>query len=957
MLVMTWNSPAYLLSFLLCFTCYPEVAHANDSLYFQKIYTQINENIEQGFYSANFPLLKEISATPAFRQLPCHLKGKIYHRIGVSYYLVNREQQAVELFKDSALFSWQNCPEITAIERANTQYTIGISYQYLNQPLLAQKYLNEALLVFETDSSYHPFDLAEVYQGLGNFYRDNHDSFRATLYYQNALSLYKKFPETEMYQFEVYSNLLLVQAEIHQDSLALHYFHQALELAQTYPAAISKSDLFSIHHNLGAVYEEMGKLSQALPYHYSSLPYADREEDSLFFSLSLELGAALDIRQNDPTSAIEALEEVIAIRTALLTNVESYIYLAEGYAYLCKAHLAKENHPAAESALQQAFKALLWEPLYDSTGTPIIRHTVAKDERIFIRLLKLKSDLFQSQYQTHPSLSHLQQSLGVHYKIDSVINRHLLSRPFTPSRLNFLELMRKHYEYALADALDLHALTKDPSYLDAAYYFSTRTKSIILQYGLNDADALQESPSSPPRERIMALREAAFDLQKLLFEQTGKKDSLLRKYVQAQWELEAAIHQLEEQDASYYQKKYAFISPPTPSEIQQKLPAEVAVVEYFFLQDSLVSFWITQDSFYHIAGPKDSLLRSNISTYTQQCHAPNEALSFSLGYDLYQKLVQPGTLHLPRGIKRLCIIPDGALYMLPFEALMVVPTDESRFLLQDYPLSYGYSSGLLFQGQPPLAGPSYVGFGATYSEGLSAALKQKRRLAPEAYLSPLTLSQREIDMGTQIFTKGQPFLGAEASLEHFYEYAPQAEIIHLALHGLVDYEAPNLSCILFDDHQSPFILSALDLHTHAIQAHLVILSTCQSASGKVYRGEGIQGMSKAFLLSGVQNVLASLWDVSESGSLAIITSFLRDIHQKLPMDLALREAKLHYLQQASPRLQHPYYWANFILIGGPSVHTPTYRIDTSFVVGLLIFLALMAYFLYAKRRKHKRTKI
>ena len=111
------------------------------------------------------------------------------------------------------------------------------------------------------------------------------------------------------------------------------------------------------------------------------------------------------------------------------------------------------------------------------------------------------------------------------------------------------------------------------------------------------------------------------------------------------------------------------------------------------------------------------------------------------------------------------------------------------------------------------------------------------------------------------------------------------------------------------------MLSASDLFTHKINADLVILSACHSANGKIYLGEGVQGMSKAFLLSGAQNILSSLWSASEASSLEIMTSFLENVRDGVPNDLALHQAKLDYLAKSRPSQRHPFYWANFIIIG------------------------------------------
>ena len=306
-----------------------------------------------------------------------------------------------------------------------------------------------------------------------------------------------------------------------------------------------------------------------------------------------------------------------------------------------------------------------------------------------------------------------------------------------------------------------------------------------------------------------------------------------------------------------------------------------------------------------------------------------------------------------RGITRLCVIPDDLLHTIPFETLNSATEEKNRFLMEDYSVAYSYSADLLFREKDRSYDIPCLGVSTQYTAGLSKKSKNRRLLFGQENLSQLVLGREEIDRGAAIFA-GKKLLDQQATLENFYTSASTARIIHLSLHGLVDFDYPLLPSILFYDHHEEFVLSASGLYSQKINAALVVLSACHSADGKIYRGEGVQGMSKAFMLSGAQTILSSLWSASEASSLEIMTAFLQNIQNGKPNDLALHQAKLDYLANARPSQQHPFYWANFIIIGELNTHQtpffPVVGILSAFILvtGLLLLL-LLSKFLFGGR--------
>jgi CHAT domain-containing protein/tetratricopeptide (TPR) repeat protein len=147
----------------------------------------------------------------------------------------------------------------------------------------------------------------------------------------------------------------------------------------------------------------------------------------------------------------------------------------------------------------------------------------------------------------------------------------------------------------------------------------------------------------------------------------------------------------------------------------------------------------------------------------------------------------------------------------------------------------------------------------------------------------------------------------------------QYRIIHIATHGLLNSRNPELSGLVFSlvdrqgNAQNGF-LEAQDIYNLKLGADLVVLSACQTALGKEIRGEGLVGLTRAFMYAGVPRVVASLWKVPDQATTELMQKFYRGILQQgLQPAAALRAAQ--FAMWKEPRRSAPYYWAGFTLQG------------------------------------------
>ena len=116
------------------------------------------------------------------------------------------------------------------------------------------------------------------------------------------------------------------------------------------------------------------------------------------------------------------------------------------------------------------------------------------------------------------------------------------------------------------------------------------------------------------------------------------------------------------------------------------------------------------------------------------------------------------------------------------------------------------------------------------------------------------------------------------------------------------------------DTRNDGVLTALEvLDLKLSGTKLVVLSACETGLGEIHEGEGVYGLRRAFQEAGVSEVVNSLWEVSDAGTQALMTSFYQRILTGMPARQALRESQLELKE--SPLWGQPYIWSAFMMVG------------------------------------------
>ena len=327
---------------------------------------------------------------------------------------------------------------------------------------------------------------------------------------------------------------------------------------------------------------------------------------------------------------------------------------------------------------------------------------------------------------------------------------------------------------------------------------------------------------------------------------------------------------------------------------------------------------------------------------------------------LYKAVVEPAAKVL--GDKRLLVVADGALNYVPFEAL--VKSSESAdysslpYLIKSNEVVYAPSASVIAairkqernsSGRTMLivADPVFnsndarargvsaaPGSGETRGLGIASALTDvtgKDADAPAAGqmqglpLARLGGTKVEADqIGKLVKASGSQadaWLDLDASESNIdTRDISKYRFLHIATHGLLNAERPQFTGLvlsLVGDKNEDGFLRTDEVFNLRLGSPLVMLSACETGLGKEKRGEGVMGLTRAFMYAGAPTVGVSLWSVADKSTADLMTDFYKRLlaSSMTPVapSAAMREAQLAMIN--GKKYSAPFYWAPFVLVG------------------------------------------
>jgi len=403
--------------------------------------------------------------------------------------------------------------------------------------------------------------------------------------------------------------------------------------------------------------------------------------------------------------------------------------------------------------------------------------------------------------------------------------------------------------------------------------------------------------------------------QKLSLKPTESEERYLREILfSLNRNYENFIKQLEVKYPAYFNLKFNVVT-PTIDNLQSKLNRQTAIISYFGDErnNRLYIFSITSKKFTvrshavpreferNLSGLRNSLVFNDIETYK----AAAERLS---------ALLLPK--NIPGPISELVILPTGRLSIIPFEVLFVRKLKKENsfadfpYLLKKYNVRYEFSAALILQKSKNEASQETSIFlcapvtfekdGLVELPGTESEVKEISQLFSSKNFRSTILTRQDADEKKV----------KDGTLKNF-------SYLHFATHGIVDETNPDLSRIYLhtSSESEDGNLYSGEIYNMDLNANLVTLSACQTGLGKISKGEGVIGLSRALVYAGSKNVIVSFWSVADQSTETLMKIFYRQVLNTPSQNFSssLREAKLNLINEG--KYSSPYYWAPFILIG------------------------------------------
>lgn len=415
--------------------------------------------------------------------------------------------------------------------------------------------------------------------------------------------------------------------------------------------------------------------------------------------------------------------------------------------------------------------------------------------------------------------------------------------------------------------------------------------------------------------------------------------------------------------------------PGDPATLQQLLAPGEAVLVYAVL-DRATALWVIDRSHFELlslpGGTKD--VAAKVDAVLRGPHALQSAIDngesrtrvltklavsdlpqvSSDAFALYRWLVPPAARPTVEAASQLLVVPTGPLYQLPWEALVTQdPTGaaEPHYLIDDHAVSYLSSSSLLavlraaeVQRRAPrysivaFANPDY-GSDAAPDRGRESLAKVQSNvlasyIANEPQSSFPELLGTEVEAKAVLATLDPPpeshplYEGEEASRENILalEAADCAKgpclrdyrYVLFATHAVLPDEVEGLlqpALVLSHPERGGAFLTMGDVLGLSLDADVVSLSACNTGRGELTHGDGVRGLTQAFMYAGSPVVSVTLWELNDLAASKLTPAFYAGLKAgKSPSD-ALRDAKRGLLHGADELMRFPFYWAPTVIFG------------------------------------------
>lgn len=844
------------------------------------------------------------------------------------------------------------------IKVANSYTNIGNVYADMGNYEKSLELQIKALDILIKLKGLDNIDLASLYNNIGLTYKDFGDLHKALEYNNQGLTLrLKHLAENHPAISSSYNNLgnIYFGLKRYDESIQMH--QKALKIRKL-KTGEENPLVAASYNNIGNAFFRKEDYDSAMTMYQKSLSIKEKVliPDHPDIAVSyINIGSVYSVK-NDFANSLKYHNLALSLRKRVLG--EKHPLTAGDYLNIAEVYLKKKDFDSSLYYCQKSICSLVSD--FEDTSennNPELRGILSP--RKLLDALSLKADVYHAISQK-TDLASLQKSFDTYNLAIELVDKIRTGYSAEESRLLLSEGIGPVYEKAIDVCFDLFNTTRLLEFKERAFYFIEKSKAAVLQFALSESKAKSFSDLSPEKlEKEKKLKSALAFYETSLLKEQNKKTSIdsikISDYKQElfslNYEYEALIKDLERTNPKYFKLKY-YSNTKSVSDIQSSLDKITALVEFFIGDSTIYIALITIDEFelFRLSKPVNfelmieelvtSIIKSDNKKYISSANKLTDLLITPLYPEIQNRY-------------KLIIIPHDVLFKIPFEALFTKSENETKdftglnYLVKDFDITYHYSATLYVTSlkekneitNKRITTKNFVGFAPVFPKnnqiGLTISNINSSLLATDdntlrsvfvdgKTFDELKFSKWEVNSIIDLFFKNKPneintaYFYSDASEENFKSNIREYKIVHIASHSFMNEEQPALSGVIFaQPTDSGFagdgILYTSETYNLNLNAELVVLSSCESGVGKLFRGEGMIALTRGFLYSGASNIIFSLWKIPDKHTSELMVEFYKQMISGKTYSESLRSAKLKMIgNQLTAR---PRSWSGFLLIG------------------------------------------
>jgi len=782
---------------------------------------------------------------------------------------------------------------------------------------------NAMRLILEAEDS-SPQDVAAIEVNLANAYLQEGDTVLAKKHYRECLGRIKNSRERYDIQNKIYAYQGLAEIYISQNQAgsARWCLDQLSQIRAQYGSQFQQD--YKSHSIAGKLYAQLGQVGVSDTLYDRAVEGA--EDWFKDFSKNAEVAAML-------SEKARMYHQNGLLDKALQTYQQALVENSSGF-----ESLEWSQNPGHQQLLNPSYGLQIW------TG---------KARTLYDQFLKSKK------------VTYLDEALEVCESTTQLIFYIRNTYEAAQARLFLSGQVVPFYELAITIALEKYEQSRQAKYKSLAFRYAESNKAILLLESLSKNKALMASDlNSNLVERENELNKEIAYYQKKIAEQKQKKpgpdqseqelSDQIEKWESLLFELKEdrklVLDSLSEQYPRIYNQDISSSIITARALSRDLLSSRDALLEVFIGEQKLFVFLLHQGGTEVLSSKNIASLKEEVQNINSVLHRPPQSSGFQEDFEvfvqsahsIYQELLSPLLAKLPSKVNNLIIVPDGFLSQIPFEVLQTensLPLRASyrpsqlAYLMEKYKVNYQYSANLLAQAGAHDIRQSPLKILASAPVFQTEKYVDERSCAMDE-LSNLQCNREEVEQIQSILSEKASFTLDNHSAS-FLSKMLDYDILHLATHACLDRENPKNTRIFFSDDY----LTAYDLAGIRFEPELIVLSACNTGTGKLLEGEGVYSLAREFTIAGSRSTLTSFWAIDDCSTSRIMSAYYESLREGNKKSEALRQAKIRFLETADPETSHPYYWAAFLQFGDDR---PLYQPRNYGIYVLLVALLIVA---------------